>query len=107
MEAAPASQGERLIAGIDFSPSPQTGSIVVRADLCGEESGVVHFELPPLVVPADPDAFVSLERRLATQNLADPDPPRVLHSLLATHPSTTKRIGYALAWRAGAENGAG
>lgn len=46
----------------------------------------------------DPDGFVALERRLVTQNLADPDPPGALVALLATHPPTMERIGFALTY---------
>jgi STE24 endopeptidase len=42
------------------------------------------------------DAFVSFERRIALQNLADLDPPTWVKKLLATHPSTAERIGAAL-----------
>jgi STE24 endopeptidase len=44
----------------------------------------------------DPKAFVAVERRLTTDNLADPDPPGWLHVLFGTHPTTMERIGYAL-----------
>jgi STE24 endopeptidase len=45
-----------------------------------------------------PDAFVSFERAIAVQNVADLDPPRWVTALLATHPSTAERIGAALAY---------
>lgn len=48
------------------------------------------------------DAFVGFERRIALQNLADPDPPRVLQVLFGTHPTTAQRIGIAEALRAAA-----
>jgi len=47
----------------------------------------------------DPDAFVSLERRLALRNVSDPDPPALLHALFGTHPTTIERIGIGEAWR--------
>ena len=47
----------------------------------------------------DPAAFIGLERRLATRNVSDPDPPRALHLLFGTHPTTLERIGYGVAWR--------
>src|SRR3954470_5455298 len=46
----------------------------------------------------DPAAFIAVERKLTLQNLADPDPPRVLQFLFGTHPSTVTRIGYGLTW---------
>jgi STE24 endopeptidase len=49
-----------------------------------------------LELTASPDAFVSFERMIALQNVADLDPPRWMTALLATHPSTAERIGAAL-----------
>ena len=45
-----------------------------------------------------PEAFVSFERKIVAQNLADPDPPRWLVALGATHPSAVRRIGVAQAY---------
>jgi len=53
-----------------------------------------------LELTGTPDAFISFERRIALQNVADLDPPRLVTSLLATHPSTAERIGAAVAFRA-------
>ena len=47
-----------------------------------------------------PEAFISFERRIAVQNVADLDPPRLVSSLLATHPPTAERIGAAVAFQA-------
>jgi STE24 endopeptidase len=47
-----------------------------------------------------PEAFISFERRIVLQNLADIDPPRWLQALLASHPSTAERIGAAVAFAA-------
>src|SRR4051812_5247108 len=41
------------------------------------------------------EPFVSFERRITLRNLGDPDPPRLMHALFATHPSTVERIGIA------------
>ena len=46
----------------------------------------------------DPDAFISLQQRLSTSNLSDPDPNPVAGAVLSTHPTTLERIGAALAW---------
>jgi STE24 endopeptidase len=46
----------------------------------------------------DPAAFISVERKLALQNLGDPDPPELLQAIFGTHPATVDRIGYALSW---------
>lgn len=50
-----------------------------------------------------PEAFVSFERAIAIQNLADLEPPRWVTELLATHPPTAERIGAAVAFRAATE----
>ncbi|MDQ6804401.1 MAG: M48 family metalloprotease, partial [Actinomycetota bacterium] len=47
-----------------------------------------------------PEAFISFERRIALQNVADLDAPRLVSSLLATHPPTAERIGAAVAFQA-------
>jgi STE24 endopeptidase len=44
------------------------------------------------------EAFVSFERTIAVQNVADLDPPRWSTALLSTHPSTAQRIGAALGY---------
>ena len=44
-----------------------------------------------------PEAFVSFERAIALQNIADVQPPRLL-AALATHPPPGERIGAALAY---------
>jgi len=45
-----------------------------------------------------PDAFISFERAIAVQNVADLEPPRWLTSLIATHPPTAERIGSAVSF---------
>jgi STE24 endopeptidase len=47
-----------------------------------------------------PDAFISFERAIALQNMADLEPPRWVSKLLATHPPTAERIGAAVAFAA-------
>jgi Zn-dependent protease with chaperone function len=46
----------------------------------------------------DPAAHIALERRLAIVNVADPDPPDLLHAIFGTHPKTLDRIGIGEAW---------
>jgi STE24 endopeptidase len=53
-----------------------------------------------LALAGSPDAFVSFERAIALQNVADIDPPRWVSTVLATHPSTAERIGAAVAFSA-------
>ena len=52
-----------------------------------------------------PDAFISFERAIALQNVADLEPPRWLTSLLATHPPTAERIGSAVSFAERSNNG--
>lgn len=43
----------------------------------------------------DPAGFIAMQRRLAVANIADPEPPRVLHVLFGTHPTSAERIAAA------------
>ena len=52
-----------------------------------------------LELTADPRAFIHLQRRLAINNIGDPDPPAVLQFLFGTHPSTMERIGAAVEFK--------
>lgn len=45
-----------------------------------------------------PDAFVSFERAIALQNVADLRPPKWVTAILASHPPTLERIGAAVAY---------
>jgi STE24 endopeptidase len=47
----------------------------------------------------DPGDFIDFERRITIKNVADPDPPQLLHLLFGTHPTTVERIGYGVALR--------
>jgi STE24 endopeptidase len=47
----------------------------------------------------DAPAFISLERRLAIQNVSEPEPPRLFQLLFGTHPTTLERIGFGEAYR--------
>jgi STE24 endopeptidase len=52
-----------------------------------------------LTLSGAPDAFISFERAIALQNVADLAPPRWVTRLLSTHPPTSERIGAAVAYR--------
>lgn len=45
--------------------------------------------------------FVGFQKRIAVRNISDPDPPRLVTTLLATHPTTVERIGIAKAFEKG------
>jgi STE24 endopeptidase len=51
-----------------------------------------------LHLDGDTAAFIAVERKLALQNLGDPNPPDWLQLVFGTHPKTVERIGYALSW---------
>ena len=54
-----------------------------------------------LELSGSPDAFVSFERTIAIQNVADLTPPRWVSKLMSTHPPTDERIGAAVAFKSG------
>jgi STE24 endopeptidase len=51
-----------------------------------------------LALTGDPATFEAMQRRLATVNLSDPDPPRWEYLYSASHPSTVERMAAARAW---------
>jgi STE24 endopeptidase len=52
-----------------------------------------------LELTRDPEAMISMQRRLAVRNVSDPDPPRWVSFLLSTHPPAIDRIALAEAMR--------
>jgi STE24 endopeptidase len=46
----------------------------------------------------DPEELIAFQKRIAVQNVSDPDPPGWVTFLLATHPTAMQRIGQALAF---------
>jgi Zn-dependent protease with chaperone function len=51
-----------------------------------------------LALTGDPVAFESMQRRLGSVNLGDPDPPRWEYLYSASHPSTVERMAAARAY---------
>ncbi|WP_448623939.1 M48 family metallopeptidase [Geodermatophilus sp. URMC 64] len=51
-----------------------------------------------LDLTADPDAFVSMQQRLAETNLAQPDPPAAWQWFFGSHPTTAERVAMAADW---------
>ncbi|MEU7975250.1 M48 family metalloprotease [Micromonospora sp. NPDC049089] len=51
-----------------------------------------------LALTDDPESFESMQRRLGSVNLGDPDPPRWEYLYSASHPSTVERIAAARAY---------
>jgi STE24 endopeptidase len=52
-----------------------------------------------LELTRDSAGFIDFERRITVKNIADPDPPELLHLLFDTHPTTVERLGYGVAVR--------
>lgn len=52
-----------------------------------------------LTLTGEAEPFIAFEQRIVNQNLADPDPPRWLVRLLASHPPARERIGIARAYQ--------
>jgi len=48
-----------------------------------------------LELTGEPRTLIAFQRRIALTNVSDPDPPRWVHFLLGTHPTTLDRIGLA------------
>ncbi len=106
---------------LSWELSPERGSagalpaLALAAALVGAPLAVIGNRLSraierrsdaySLALTDSPDAFISFERAIALQNVADLEPPRWLSSLLATHPPTAERIGSAVSF-AGRGNGA-
>lgn len=47
----------------------------------------------------DPEAFIAMQRRLASTNLGDPDPPAAWHWFFGSHPTVAQRIAMAEDWQ--------
>ncbi|MCA0143645.1 M48 family metallopeptidase [Blastococcus sp. LR1] len=47
----------------------------------------------------DPEAFIAMQRRLASTNLGDPDPPAAWHWWFGSHPTVAQRIAMAEDWQ--------
>jgi STE24 endopeptidase len=103
--------------------SPERGTagalpaMALAAVLVGAPTGIIGNRLSraierrsdaySLTLTGAPDAFISFERAIAVQNVADLEPPRWLTSLLATHPPTAERIGAAVSYAEGVEGSSG
>jgi len=74
--------------------APPIGLIVNRTSRAIERRADQYS----LELSGAPQAFISFERAIAVQNVADLRPPRWVTSLLATHPPTLERIGAAVAY---------
>jgi len=89
-------------------------ALALAAAVVGAPTGVIGNRLSraierrsdaySLTLTGAPEAFISFERAIAVQNVADLEPPRWLTSLLATHPPTAERIGAAVTYSEGSSS---
>ena len=102
----------------ELSPERGTGAalpaLALAGTLVGAPTGLIGNRLSraierrsdaySLTLTGAPEAFISFERAIAVQNVADLEPPRWLTSLLATHPPTAERIGAAVSYSEGSSS---
>ena len=87
------------------------GLLVAVATLAGLVSGPVQAlvsrrvearaDAHAMALTGDPASFEAMQRRLATVNLSDPDPPTWEYLMSASHPSTVERMAAARAYARG------
>ncbi len=108
---------------VSWELSPERGSagalpaLALAAALVGAPTGLIGNRLSraierrsdaySLTLTGAPDAFISFERAIALQNVADLREPRWLSSMLATHPPTAERIGAAVSYAEGSSGSSG
>ena len=95
---APGARGADLVPALALSVAVVSfaGQIAANYVSRGVEARADAFALR---LTNEPDAFISLERRLSVQNISEPDPPELLQTLFGTHPTTLERIGYGVEYR--------
>ncbi|MEU3493571.1 M48 family metalloprotease [Kitasatospora cineracea] len=76
------------------------GALSVPAQCAASRRIETRADRHALELTGDAEQFIAMQRRLAVTNVADPYPPRPVELLLATHPSTGRRIAAARAWLA-------
>jgi STE24 endopeptidase len=79
------------VAGLVAAPWQSRVSRLIEARADAHALDVTH----------DPSTVETMERRLATTNLADVDPPRLEYLMFASHPSVVERIAAARAYGRG------
>jgi STE24 endopeptidase len=105
---------------LSWELSPERGTpgalpaLALAAAVVGAPTGLIGNRLSraierrsdaySLTLTGAPEAFISFERAIALQNVADLEPPRWLTSLLATHPPTAERIGAAVSYSSGSSS---
>jgi STE24 endopeptidase len=100
--------GERLAPRDAFGTAAAVPAVALSIALVAPAITVISNQLSRAVearadayaleLTHEPQTLISFQRRIALQNVADPQPPPVAHFLLGTHPTTMERIGAALAY---------
>lgn len=96
-------------AGVDDIAEPRAIALLlvigtVGGLLAGPAQGFVSRKIESradahaLEVTGDPATYETMMSRLATVNLADPDPNPIEHTLTGSHPTAVQRIAMARAW---------
>ena len=99
-------------AGVTSIAEPRAlGLLIALAALAGLVAGPAQAfvtrriearaDAHALALTGDPATFESMQHRLGTVNLSDPDPPTWEHVLFGTHPSTVERMAAARAYARG------
>jgi STE24 endopeptidase len=101
---------ERIDAGVGCSEPTTLPALALAGALVATFVGPFANQLSRAVerradsfalgLTGDADAFIAFEQQVTRSNLADPDPPRWLSLMLATHPPAVERIGAAVAYGA-------
>jgi STE24 endopeptidase len=101
--------GERMAPRDSFGTAAAVPAVVLAISLMLPVITVISNQLSREVearadrfsmeLTREPDALIAFQRRIAVQNVSDPDPPAWTTFLLGTHPTTVQRIGQALAVR--------
>jgi STE24 endopeptidase len=97
-ELSPSRRGPPVIPALALAFSLVAGPVGMIA---GRLSRAIErrADADSLKLAGDPDAFISFQRAVALQNVADVRPRGWLRRLLASHPPTMERIGAAVAFR--------
>lgn len=96
-------------AGVDSIVEPRAIALLlviatVGGVLAGPAQGFVSRKVESrsdahaLELTGDPATYETMMTRLATVNLADPDPNPIEHTLTGSHPTAVQRIAMARAW---------
>jgi STE24 endopeptidase len=79
-----------LLAGASVLATPLQNAVSRQVE--------ARADLHALDSTRDPGSFVDMQRRLATTNLSDPDPPVGWHWFFGSHPTTAQRVAFAQDW---------